>query len=151
MYWAARSSEPAQTLPRVSLEPNLHGKSGGAVHYETPACASLGPEHGGVPFLRLFREGRRFAVLLGEGTILGQGEETRYLDPWPHTRLALGVTPWLLFKAIPCNHGSLTEGRLAREVEVLCAHAGLPVYRCDADEGLRALLQDRRRGVGEGQ
>lgn len=143
VYWAARSNDPAQSLARVSLEPNLHGKSGGAVHYETPACG--GRE---VTFLRLFREQGRFAVLLGEGTILDEADQSRYADPWPHTRLALGVTPSLLFKAIPCNHGSLTEGRLARELEVFCAYADLPVHRCDTDAGLQALLDERRRGGG---
>lgn len=29
--------------------------------------------------------------------------------------------------------------------------AGLVTYRCDADEGLLALLRDRRQGGGEGQ
>jgi L-fucose isomerase len=150
VYWAARSSDPSRSLARVTLRPNLHGKSGGAVQYETPACARLGPGRGGVTFLRLFREGGRWALLLGEGTILDESEGSRYADPWPHTRLALGVTPSLLFKAIPCNHGSLTEGRLARELEVFGAHADLPVYRCDDDDGLRALLQDRRRVPGGG-
>lgn len=141
VYWAARSNDPAQSLARVSLQPNLHGRSGGAVHYETPACGGRQ-----VTFLRLFRERGRLAVLLGEGSILEEEAHSRYPDPWPHTRLALGVTPSLLFKAIPCNHGSLTEGRLAREAEVFCAHADLPVYRCDTDVGLRALLEARRRG-----
>jgi hypothetical protein len=63
--------------------------------------------------------------------------------------VSLGVPSSLLFKAIPCNHGSLTEGRLAREVEVFCAHAGLPVYRCDDAGGVRALLQDRTHRAEE--
>jgi L-fucose/D-arabinose isomerase len=143
VYWAARSNDLAASLARVSLEPNLHGRSGGAVHYETPGCGGKA-----VTFLRLFREQGRFAVLLGEGAILDEAADSRYTDPWPHTRLSLGVTPALLFKAIPCNHGSLTEGRLAREVEVFCAYAGLPVYRCDTDAGLQAMLDERRHGAG---
>lgn len=147
VYWAGRSADPGRSLPRVGLAPNLHGKSGAAVHYETLACEDLDPPGGGVTFLRLFREGGRFLALLGEGTVLAERGDSRYADPWPHTRLALGVDPSLLFRAIPCNHGSLTEGRLAQEAEVLCAHAGIPVYRCDAD-GLRRLLADRRRAGG---
>lgn len=149
VYWAGRSTDAARNLARVSLEPNLHGKSGAAVHYETPGCDEAGA--GGVTFLRFFREGGRFAALLGEGRVLAEDPTSRYADPWPHTRLALGASTALLFKAVPCNHGSLTEGRLAREVEVFCAHAGIPVYRCDDDEGLQALLRDRRAGcVGIG-
>ena len=144
VYWAGRSGDSARSLSRVSLGPNIHGKSGAAVHYETPGCDGLGPERGGVTFLRLFREGGRFAALLGEGRVLAESDESKYADPWPHTRLALGSSPLLLFKAIPCNHGSIAEGRLAREIEVCCAYAGIPVYRCDENEGLYALLRDRR-------
>jgi L-fucose isomerase-like protein len=144
VYWAGRSGDPALTLKRVSLGPNLHGRSGAAVHYETPGCDSLGPDRGGVTFLRFFRESGRFAALLGEGRVLAESDESRYADPWPHTRLALGSSTSLLFRAIPCNHGSLAEGALAREVEVCCAYAGIPVYRCDEDQGLHALLRDRR-------
>jgi L-fucose isomerase-like protein len=136
VYWAARSADAARALSRVTLGPNLHGKSGAAVGYETP---SGGP----VTFLRLFRQDRKFAMLLGEGAILDPGEASRYDDPWPHTRLSLGVDPNLLFRAIPCSHGSLTEGRLGREVETACAHAGVAVFRCDGEEGLRELLHAR--------
>jgi L-fucose isomerase-like protein len=149
VYWAGRSSDPVRSLARVRLEPNLHGKSGAAVHYETPGCDAVGAD--GVTFLRVFREGGRFAALLGEGRVLAEDPGSRYADPWPHTRLGFRSRPSLLLRAVPCNHGSLTEGRLASEVEVFCAHAGIPVYRCDDDEGLRVLLGDRRaRRVGRG-
>jgi len=149
-YWAGRSGDPARCLARLSLAPTLHGKSGAAVHYETPACEECDPPGEGVTFLRLFREGGRFGALLGEGRVLAERDGSRYADPWPHTRLALGADPSLLFKAMPCNHGSLTEGRLMRELELFCAHAGIRTYRCDA-EGLAALLAERRRaGAGAG-
>jgi L-fucose isomerase-like protein len=136
VYWAARSNDPAKALPRVTLGANLHGKSGAAVGYETPAG-------GPVTFLRLFRLAGKLAVLLGEGAVLDPGASARYDDPWPHTRLSLGVDPNLLFRAVPCNHGSLTEGRLSREVEAACAQAGVAVYRCDSEQGLRELLRAR--------
>jgi L-fucose isomerase-like protein len=144
VYWAGRSNDPACSLRCVRLEPNLHGRSGAAVHYETPGCDSLGSDRGGVTFLRLFREHGRFAALLGEGRVLAENDETRYADPWPHTRLSLGCSTSLLFKAIPGNHGSIAEGTLAREIEICCAYAGIPVYRCDKNEGLNALLRDRQ-------
>jgi len=146
VYWAGRSSEPARNLARIRLEPNMHGKSGAAVHYETPGCDALEAGAGGVTFLRLFREGGRLAALVGEGRVLAADRAPHYADPWPHTRLALGVSAALLVRAIPCNHGSLTEGRLAQELEVFCAHAGIPLYRCDDNDGLQALLRARRRG-----
>ena len=136
MYWAARSNDSAKALAGVTLRANLHGKSGAAVGYETPAG-------GPVTFLRLFRQERQLAALLGEGSVLDPGSSLGYDDPWPHTRLSLGVDANLLFRAVPCNHGSLTEGRLSREVEAACAQAGVPVYRCDSEQGLRELLRAR--------
>jgi L-fucose isomerase-like protein len=136
VYWAGLSDDPAVSLPRVGLGPNLHGASGAALGYETPACAE-------VTFARLFRQEGRFAMLLGEGEVLARREDSRYDDPWPHTRLSLGVDPAILFKAIPCNHGSLTKGLLGREIETLCAHAGIPVFRCDGEAGLMELIRSR--------
>jgi len=143
VYWAGRSGDPARSLPGVSLRANLHGGSGAAVHYETPGG-------GAVTFARLFRQDGRFGMLLGEGRILSAAEGTAYDDPWPHTRLALGVDPALLFRAIPCNHGTLTEGTLSREIETACACAGVPVFRCDDEEGLRRLIRSRG-AAGEGR
>lgn len=136
VYWAGLSNDPAVSLPPARLRPNLHGASGAAIHYETPACEE-------VTFARLFRQDGRFAMLLGEGSILKEAADSRYDDPWPHTRLALGVDSGALFKAIPCNHGSLTAGAFGRDVEVLCAHAGIPVFRCDDEAGLRELVRSR--------
>jgi L-fucose isomerase-like protein len=140
VYWADRSLEPARSLPRVRLSANLHGKSGAAVNFETPAG-------GDVTFARLFRLDDRFRMLLGEGRIREAAEGSRYDDPWPHTRLDLGVDPALLFRCIPCNHGSLTEGRLGAEIETACRFAGVPVSRCDDETSLRRLLAGR--GTGE--
>jgi L-fucose isomerase-like protein len=141
VYWAGRSTDPSRSLAGVSLKANLHGKSGAAVHYETPGG-------GDVTFARLFRQQGSFGMLLGEGRILPASEGSAYGDPWPHTRLALGVDAALLFRAMPCNHGTLTEGRLASEIETACAYAGVPVFRCDEEDGLRRLIA-ARRGVKE--
>jgi L-fucose isomerase len=139
VYWAGRSLEPERSLLRVRLAANLHGKSGAALHYETPAG-------GEVTFARLFRQGGRFRMLLGEGLLREAAEGSRYDDPWPHTRLDLGVDPALLFRYVPCNHGSLTEGRLGAEIETACGYAGVPVCRCDDETSLRRLLASRRTG-----
>jgi hypothetical protein len=136
VWWAGRSGDPATSLSKLRLAANLHGRSGAAVHYETPAG-------GAVTFARLFREQGSFGMLVGEGRILPESEGRRYDDPWPHTRLALDADPALLFQAMPVSHGTLTEGRLADEVRTACAYAGLPVYRCDDEGGLRGLIAAR--------
>lgn len=140
VYWAGRSLEPKRSLSRVRLAANLHGKSGAAVHYESPAGEA-------VTFARLYREGGQFRMLVGEGHVVEEAASTRYEDPWPHTRLDLGVDPKLLFRCAPCNHGSLTEGCLATEIETACGYAGVPVYRCDDAESLRRLLASRQAGL----
>jgi L-fucose isomerase len=140
VYWAGRSLETKSSLSRVRLSANLHGRSGAAVHFETPSG-------GDVTFARLFRVDGRFRMLLGEGCIRDAAEGSRYDDPWPHTRLDLGIDPALLFRCIPCNHGSLTEGRLGAEIETACGFAGVPVCRCDNEPSLRRLLAGR--GTGE--
>jgi L-fucose isomerase-like protein len=142
VYWAGRSADPARSLAGVRLRANLHGKSGAAVHYETP-------DGGDVTFARLFRQQGSFGMLLGEGRILQEAEGSSYDDPWPHTRLALGVDTALLFRAMPCNHGTLTEGRLASEIETACGYAGVPVFRCDEENGLRRLIGARRTASKE--
>jgi L-fucose/D-arabinose isomerase len=141
-YWAGRSADPSVSLPRLSLAANLHGRSGAALRYETPGG-------GAVTFARLFREQGRFGMMLGEGRILPEAEGSLYDDPWPHTRLSLGVDPALLFKAMPVSHGTLTEGRLAAEIETACAYAGLPIYRCDDEAGLRSLVAGRASAARE--
>jgi hypothetical protein len=136
LWWAGLSADPSRSLSRTRLRPNIHGASGAALHYETPAVDS-------VTFARLFRQDGSLAMLVGEGRILEEVSESRYSDPWPHTRLDLGIDTGLLFKAIPCNHGSLTVGNLAGQLELLCSYAGIPVFRCDEEGGLRDLIRSR--------
>jgi L-fucose isomerase-like protein len=136
VYWAARSPDPAACLPRVKIAPNTHGRSGGAVGFETPPG-------GPVTFARLFRRRGELVLFLGEGVVTEQPEGPRDEDPWPHTHLALPVDTHLLFKTVPCNHGSLTEGALAAAAQVLCAHAGIRIVRCDDAGSLEDFLRER--------
>ncbi|MEI6873872.1 MAG: hypothetical protein WCL50_01945, partial [Spirochaetota bacterium] len=81
VYWAGLSGDAGISLPLTSLRPNLHGTSGAAVQYETPACDE-------VTFARLFRQEGRYAMLVGQGRILAGDETSKYDNPWPHTRLS---------------------------------------------------------------
>jgi L-fucose isomerase-like protein len=121
-------------LDRLEVKPNIHGRSGGALSYETPAEAE-------VTLARLFRAGGRFALMLGEGSIVGPAAESPFPDPWPHTRLVLPVEPYLLYRAVPCNHACLTRGRQARSLETLARLAGLQVVRCDREASLASYLE----------
>jgi hypothetical protein len=53
----------------------------------------------------------------------------------------LPVDPYLLYRAVPCNHGSLTRGRHARSLETLARLAGLRLVRCDREASLISYLE----------
>jgi L-fucose isomerase len=135
VYWAGQSRLPAETLPYVSFKPNMHGKSGAAVSYETAAMNE-------VTMLRLFRLRGKFCLIFGKGKIIGPTSESSYSDPWPHTRLDLGVDNNLLFKVFPCNHTSLTAGDQTDSLKTVCQLTGITAYRCDSDKGLKRLQHD---------
>lgn len=135
VYWAGQSLDPAETLPMVSFKPNMHGKSGAAVSYETPAVDKI-------TLFRLFRLRGKFCAIFGEGKILDPAHNSMYTDPWPHTRVDLSVDNDLLFKVFPCNHASLTVGNHAKSLETFCLLTGITTYRCDSEEGLMKLQND---------
>jgi L-fucose isomerase-like protein len=141
VYWAARSTDSLTSLRRISIEPTIHGRSGGCLHFETPAG-------GPVTFARLFRADGELVMFLGEARIVEETVRSKYSDPWPHTRIVFDSDPYLFYKATPCNHGSITEGSRVTEVETLCAHAGMRVVRCDNNTSLSNFLVDRTRTRG---
>ncbi len=55
VYWAGHSTDAAETLPAVTFKPNMHGGSGAAVSYETPAADKI-------TLLRLFRLRGKFWI-----------------------------------------------------------------------------------------
>lgn len=137
VYWAGLSMTPENSLGRVELLPNMHGKSGAAVHYETPAAAEI-------TACRLFRFQGELKMMLGKGRIIAESEGSSYSDPWPHTRVDFGVDTTLLFEAYPCNHSSLTMGDLTLEIETFCTLAGIEVLRMDSETELETW-KDRAR------
>jgi L-fucose/D-arabinose isomerase len=133
VYWAGKSNDPDISLPKVELLPNIHGRSGAAVHYETPACETI-------TIARLFRIRGEFYLFYGMGKILAESESTRYTDPWPHTRLSFESDPQLFFKSAPCNHTSITEGDYSEELRLLARQLGIKTVRCDRDEDLLRFI-----------
>ena len=69
VWWAGRSSDPRKTLAHVSLEPQLHGKSGSSVFSVTPP--------GKVTYARLFRVRGRYFMYLGAGEVPARRAEDR--------------------------------------------------------------------------
>jgi L-fucose isomerase len=135
VWWAGRSADPRVTLPRVSLRPQLHGKSGSSVSYVTPG--------GTVTYARLFRVRGRYSMYLGAGVVPTAAKEIDRAPGWPQTQVSFGTDPWLLYATSPSNHGCLTDGDLTREVEAFCRAAGIPVVRCDSNESMQRHLDAR--------
>jgi L-fucose isomerase-like protein len=135
VYWARRSNRPDITLPGVRLLPNMHGKSGSAVHFETPP----GDE---ITFSRLFRAGGRYYMYLGLGKVYEKAVENRMGITWPHTRIYFDSDHYLVYKSSPCNHGCITEGDLTGEIETFCRYTGVKVVRCDNDQSIKNYLAE---------
>jgi L-fucose isomerase-like protein len=133
LYWAARSGNPRENLSAADLLPNMHGKSGAALHYETAPG-------GDVTICRLFRRNGSFGLIFGRGMILMSNDDSAYSDPWPHTRISLEVDHQLLLESFPCNHASLTEGDYTGELEWLCRFWGIAAFRIESESDLRSLL-----------
>ncbi len=135
VFWAGLSEKTDENLKNVTLKPNIHGAAGAAVSYETPSADT-------VTVLRLFRLHGEFCAIYGAGEILGVSETGQYIDPWPHTRLSLGVDNDLFFKVVPCNHASLTLGDHTSTLQRFFRLTGIKVYRCDSNEDLMRFEND---------
>jgi L-fucose/D-arabinose isomerase len=141
VFWAGLSCSPHESFPWAELRANMHGKSGAALHYETPAADA-------VTACRLFRQGQHWGMMFGAGRIVSEAESgVSYPDPWPHTRLDFGVDEKLLFETYPCNHSSVTLGCWTEQLEEICRMTGIEAVRLDSAEQLTAF-RERMRSNG---
>jgi L-fucose/D-arabinose isomerase len=135
VYWAARSEDVKSNLAKVSLKPQVHGKSGCAVHYKTP--------QGEATFARLFRVKGIYYMHLGKINILDPDQVSDKITlPWPQTYFQFNADHNLFFKTSPCNHGCITEGDLIKEIEIFCKYAGIRIVRSDSNESMYAFLEE---------
>lgn len=135
VWWAGRSSDPRVTLPRVSLLPQLHGKTGSSVSYVTPG--------GKVTYARLFRVRGRYFMYLGAGEVPRDAAKIDRAPGWPQTQIDFGTDPYLLYATSPSNHGCATEGDVTPQVEVFCRAADISVVRCDSNESMQRHIDAR--------
>jgi L-fucose isomerase-like protein len=133
VYWAGASADPAVSFPRTDFLSNIHGKTGAAVHYETPAIDTI-------TACRLFRLRDKFHLIVLPGRVLAENDSSAYKDPWPHTRVKFGVDPDVLFQVYPCNHSSLTRGDFTREIEWIGRFANIPVHVLRSTDDAERLL-----------
>jgi len=135
VFYAANSWDPAQVLPKLTIQGQCQGESGGAVGYNGLA--------GPVTLARLVRIGGEYLMQLGRGRSLEiTPAVTRSIlwgKMWPHVAISLGVPRELLVNAVGSNHYSALPGDHTSAVEHACREAGIPVLRLDREEELRAF------------
>jgi L-fucose isomerase-like protein len=133
VYWADRSGT-SDALGKVSILPQLHGRSGGAVRYLSAP--------GEVTAARLFRLRGNYYMYMGVGKIHDQREYTKSTHGihWPQSLLTFeGVDHYDIFKTIPSNHMVLTSGNIIAELTHFCRYQGIQIVRCDDPASLRAF------------
>jgi L-fucose isomerase-like protein len=133
VYWADRSGTP-EALAKVSILPQLHGRSGGAIRYLSAP--------GEVTAARLFRLRGKYYMYMGVGKIHDQREYTKSTHGihWPQSLLTFeDVDHYDIFKTIPSNHMVLTSGNIIEELGHFCRYHGLGIVRCDDPMSLRAF------------
>jgi len=135
VFYAARSNEPAEVLPRITLRGQCQGASGGAIGF-------LG-ERGPITMARLTRIGRDYFMQLGFGEAMPYPREKAneyHIGPmWPFTAIDLGVDPKEVLKTVGSNHFSAMIGNVVEEVGYACQQVGIPVVRLDSIEDMRAF------------
>ena len=137
VYWADPSGV-RNALSKVSILPQLHGRSGGAVRYLSAP--------GEVTAARFFRFKGKYYMYMGLGRIHDQTEYTKSTHGvhWPQTLLTFdSVSHYEIFRSVPSNHMVLTSGNSIKELEWFCRYNGIKIVRCDNPDSLRKFQEER--------
>jgi L-fucose isomerase-like protein len=133
VYWADPGSS-SKALSKISILPQLHGRTGGAVRYLSAP--------GEVTAARFFRFKGKYYMYMGLGKIHDQREYTKSTHGvhWPQTLLTFDqVDHYEIFRTIPSNHMVLTSGNVMEELTWFCRYNGIRIVRCDDPAGLRSF------------
>ena len=136
VYYAANSNDPAQVLPELRLEPQIHGVSGAAVNFYGK---------GGIATLaRLVRVQGQYFMHVGLGQRVPVTEEIqatrKWGKEWPTVIIDMGVSADAFSTVAGSNHYNLIPGDHVRELEYACRQAGIPVLRVDSAQGITEAL-----------
>lgn len=137
IYYAKNSLLAEKTLPKVTLEAQCQGVSGGAVGYRA--------NPGQITMLRLIRveDKHYFQMAVGESTPITEEMEAeiKWGKCWPHTAIKFGVSRELLCRIAASNHYVYTPGDFSREITYISKILKIPIMRLDSDEEIQKALE----------
>jgi L-fucose isomerase-like protein len=127
IYYAANSGRAAEVLPRVTIQGQCQGASGGAVGYRGMAAQAT--------IARLVRINGEYSMQLGVGETVDVTQDMidalQWGYMWPQVAIDLHRSIDDLIQVVGSNHYSLIPGDCAPEITYACREAGIPVVRID--------------------
>ncbi|RKY84398.1 fucose isomerase [candidate division KSB1 bacterium] len=138
IYYAYNSLSPEEVLPRITIQGQCQGKSGGAIGYN-------GIE-GILTILKLIRVSGEYFMLSGVGESLNIDEKIRkhivWGKMWPHIAVALGINKDIFLKVAGSNHFVAIPGDYSAEINYACRIAGIPVVRIDNNNRMEDFFEN---------
>ncbi len=127
VWWAARSDDPAQVLPKVTAGPQCQGESGAAFCYDAaPGQATIA---------RLIRRGGEYIMQLALAEVVPIDQQLQeallWGEWWPRVPFRLSVPAAELVRRVGSNHLCATVGDRIAEIEAACREFDIEVERLD--------------------
>jgi len=138
VYYAANSTQPSESLPRVRIQGQCHCASGGAVGWDgLPGTYTVG---------RLVRIRGEYFMQMGLAEAQEVTAEVKanaiFGSMWPHHALSMATESDRLVKVLGGNHFAGTVGDVTAEVGFACRQAGIPVVRLDNPDEVDAFYEE---------
>jgi L-fucose isomerase-like protein len=137
LFYAANSNKPEETMPEVTLQPQIHGVSGAAITFKGKG--------GKYTIARLSRVRGSYWMHLGVGDGVEVTDEImgrrKWAKEWPTVIVDMGVNTNDFVKVAASNHYLLIPGDHTIEIMYACREAGIPVLRIDTTEGVKEAVE----------
>jgi L-fucose isomerase len=121
-WYAARSSDPAENLGLVHLEPVISKYGGGGAHFSY-VCKS-----GEITLARLSRVNGEYRMFLARGEFVDFPREkmAETCSAWPHGYVRMNAQPPDLINMYNTNHAHVVPGDHRRALKYYCELMGIP-------------------------
>jgi L-fucose isomerase len=137
IFYANDSIRAKDTLPYITIQPQIHGVSGAAITFKGKG--------GPATIARLVRIKGEYWMHLGLGERVEVNDEImrrrKWAKEWPTVIIDLGVNSNKFARVAGSNHYLLIPGDYIREINYACREAGIPVLRIDSSEGIDLALE----------
>ena len=121
-WYAARSSDPAENLGLVHLEPVISKYGGGGAHFSYVCKA------GEITLARLTRVNAEYRMFIARGEFVDFPREklTETCSAWPHGFVRMNAEPADLIDRYNTNHAHVVPGDQRRALQYYCEFMGIP-------------------------